>query len=335
MLPTTYKKVIVQQSGRDPHQALRIVETAMTPPSANEVLVRHHYAGINYPDIAMMMGRHSMGAKPPFDFGVEALSEVVAVGARVSGLAVGDIVLTGLPGNGYREYARIAANLALKVPALKADYLGLYNSGTAAKVLVDYVLEIQSGETIFVTGALASIGHYVVQLAKRAGNRVIGTCSNADEAAILRDLGIDYAINRSEESIPEVLAAEFSGKLDIVVEALGGSTFDAILPHVAPRARIVVMETLWEHFRNEHNIHHINLYDDLIKRSVRLIGFNFADYAQGFTIEATKLIDQFERGEIKTVIDPTVFRGLESIPTALDHLMTGAGRGKLLVKLVD
>jgi NADPH-dependent curcumin reductase CurA len=282
-----------------------------------------------------MMGINPAARNVPFDFGIEALGEVVGVGSDVQDFVVGDIVLTAIPGNGYREYARISNRLALKVPAMKPEYLGLYISGAAAKVLVDHILNIQKGDIVMVTSALGSVGHYVVQLVKRLGHTVIGTCYNADEAHLLRDLNIDYAIVRSEENVAEVLASEFAGKLNVVVDALGGTVLEAVLEQTAPRARVVLIESLWQHLRRNMDSVHIDFYHLLIQRSVSLIGFNFGDYAQGFQFEALKLIDMHERGEITTVIDSREFIGINNVSNALTYLFTGMGRGKIIVKLVE
>lgn len=43
-----------------------------------------------------------------------------------------------------------------------------------------------SGETVLVTAAAGGAGQFAVQLAKLAGNHVIGTCSSDDKVAMLK-----------------------------------------------------------------------------------------------------------------------------------------------------
>ncbi len=335
MTPETYRKVVVQQTGRDPHEALKVVEVPLGRPGPGELLVRNHYAGVNYTDLAAMMGLTDDSQHTPFDFGAEAAGEVLAVGSGVTDFKPGDMVLTALQGNGYREYSRIAQQFALKVPAMKPEYVGLYISGSAAKIAVDTVAQIGSGQTVLVTVGIGAMGHYIVQLAKRAGNTVVTTCGNPDEAAILHELGADRVIVRSQEDAAAVIAAEYEDALNVVFEGFGGEILDAALQQAAPRATFVLLETLLEHFRGGDNLHQVDFYQTIIRKSARVLGFTMSDYAQHFVLEAAKMLDFYERGEIRTVLDRASFRGVDSVPDALTHLMSGKGYGKTLVHLRD
>ena len=61
-----------------------------------------------------------------------------------------------------------------------------------------------TGETVLVTAAAGGTGMFAVQLAKLAGNHVIGTCSSASKAALLKSLGVDRVVNYKTESLKEV-----------------------------------------------------------------------------------------------------------------------------------
>ncbi|MCA9913452.1 MAG: zinc-binding dehydrogenase [Anaerolineae bacterium] len=335
MTEQTYRKVVVQETARDPHSALKIVEVAMGEPGPGELLVRNYYAGVNYTDLALMMGLTDAGQHLPFDFGAEAIGEVVAIGSGITNFQRGDIVLTGLPGNGYREYSRISQGFAMKVPAMKPEYVGLFISGSAAKIASESLAEIGSGQTVLVTVGCGSVGHYLVQLARLAGNHVISTCHNETEATLLQELGVDRIIDRSQEDVTKVLQEEYENGLQVVFEAFGGSILDAALKQAAPLAKIVLLETLHEHFRSASAVHQVNFYEMVIRKSVKILGFTMSDYAQNFILEAGKMIDLYERGEIRSIIDDRLFSGLESVPDALAHLMSGEGYGKTLVQLVD
>lgn len=335
MLPERYQKVIVHQFNSEPQRALKIVEVDMRMPSANEILVKNHYAGVNATDIARMMGIAHSVHNTPYDLGVEALGEIVAVGSSISEYELGDIVVTALPGNGYREYSTIDANFSLKLPGLRTEYLGLFISGVLAKIALEYIAEIKLSERVMVTSALSSSGHYAVQLAKAAQCFVIGSCANAEEAAILEDLGADRVINRSKEEIGKVLAQEFPGKLDVIYDSIGGSVLDACLAQTASRARVILTEALREHLRTDAPLHQIDLYNRIIQCSVSIHGLNLLDYANAIPIEGTKLLDLFELGLIKSVIDPNQFTGLNGVISALTYVSSGQARGKVMVKIIE
>jgi NADPH2:quinone reductase len=80
------------------------------------VLVRVAAAGVNRPDVMQRQGRYP--ARRASDLpGLEIAGEIVALGAKVSGLSIGDKVTALLPGGGYAAYAVAAAPLCLPVPA--------------------------------------------------------------------------------------------------------------------------------------------------------------------------------------------------------------------------
>lgn len=60
------------------------------------------------------------------------------------------------------------------------------------------VARLQAGETLLVSAASGAVGTMAVQLAKRAGARVIGSTGSADKVAYLKTLGADAVINYRE-----------------------------------------------------------------------------------------------------------------------------------------
>lgn len=332
MLPETYKKIVVAKTGIDPETCLRIQEIKLAQPKAYEILVKNRYAGVNATDIGRMMGISHYG-KLPFDFGVESLGEVVAIGERVEEFKIGDSVVTALPGNGYREYTTIDRNFALKVPALHPKYVGLFISGTIAKIALDFVADIKPNETVMVTSALGASGHFAIQLAKSQGCYVVGTCATAKEAEILRQFDIDRIIIRDDEDVEDVLENEYHDMLNVVFDTMGGQTLDACIDHSAPRARIIIAEALREHVNQESDLHQIDFYHKVIRRSLSIIGFNLSDYANAIPIESLKLLDQMERGTLRSLVDPTEFIGIDSVIDGIKHLISGEAQGKIVIKL--
>ena len=333
MLPESYKKLIVSKIGSNPHECLKIVEVPLKKLHAHEILVKNHFAGINAIDVGRMMGLDGWTQAPPFDFGIEALGEVVAVGDKVEEFKPGHQVVTALPGNGYSEYSIIDRNFTGKVPALNPKYVGVYISGAIAKIALEIVADMQANETVMVTSGLGASGHFAVQLAKIQGCHVVATCANDEEAELLQNLGTDRVINRSREDVYQVLQDEYHDMLNVVFDDRGGKILDACIEHTAPRARVVLIEALREHLYGESPQHNLDLYRKVIRRSVSLIGFNAGDYANAIPIESFKLLDKVEMGVIQSIVDPTNFEGLAAIPDAIQHLMGGTSQGKIVVKL--
>ncbi|KAF8410045.1 hypothetical protein HHK36_002565 [Tetracentron sinense] len=93
-----------------------------------------------------------------------------------------------------------------------------------------------------------------VQLAKLAGNTVVATCGGEQKAALLKELGVDRAIDYKAEDIKtvclfitfnfplrQVLKKEFPKGVDIIYESVGGEMFDLCLNALAVYGRLVVI----------------------------------------------------------------------------------------------
>src|SRR5471032_685407 len=97
-------------------EQLKTARRPVPAPAAGEVLVRVAAAGVNRPDVMQRQGKYPPPPGASDIPGLEIAGEVVALGAKVSGLALGEEVTALLAGGGYAEYALAAAPLCLPVP---------------------------------------------------------------------------------------------------------------------------------------------------------------------------------------------------------------------------
>jgi len=103
----------------------------------------------------------------------------------------------------------VAPRSIAKVAKLKPEYMSIMGSGLTASLALSEVGQMRSGQTILVTAAAGATGIFAVQLAKLAGNKVIGTCSSDEKVEYLRSLGCDRPVNYKKENLSKVLASEF------------------------------------------------------------------------------------------------------------------------------
>lgn len=336
MLPATYKKAMITHFSEDAHNALEIVETKMSAPAPNELLVRNIYAGANFMDVPRMMGLAKFYQDPPFDAGLDALGEVMQVGSDVKDFKVGDMVVTAFFGNGFREYSLIDHNLAATIQDPTPERLGLVISGSMASIVLEVVLGIKEStprQKILVTAGIGDAGHFIVQLAKLGGHHVISSCGNAEEVALLKTLGCDRVINRDDEELAEVLISEYPNGVNVAIDSFGGHYFNTCLDSLAPKGHLISMGALVEHTRHEGQTHSIDIYNKLIWKSATLHGFNLIEYAQFIPYHSQKVRQLYEAGKIRTLIDPVHFKGIERVPDAVAHLTTWQTRGKVVVEL--
>jgi NADPH-dependent curcumin reductase CurA len=330
----TYKKIIADRFAKDFRSATEIVELPIPTPTANEILVRNKFAGINSGfDTLLCQGKVPyVSLTPPFDLGVEAVGEVVAAGEAVRDFQVGDAVVTTLRGSGYREYQAIDANLAVKVREATSKVLTLMPTGISALVALEQVGEMKSNEVILVTAAAGGTGHIAVQLAKLAGNHVIGTCGSEQKAALLRKMSCDRIINYHTENLDRVLKNEYPQGINLVFDCVGKQTFDTCVENLAIRGRLVVVGFISEYGQREEEIAQPRIYHKLFWKAASVRGFLMPLYQDYAAAARDRLLNLFYTGKLNVAIDSTPFNGIESIPDAVEYLLGGQNCGKVVVK---
>jgi NADPH-dependent curcumin reductase CurA len=193
---------------------------------------------------------------------------------------------------------------------------------------------MKSGEVVCVTAAAGGLGNILVQLAANAGNEVVAVCGSAAKAERLSSLGASRVIQYRDESVAEVIAADYKDRLDLVMESVGGELFDTLVDNLAPFGRLVVCGFTSDRVPTE-RVHQERIYTKLYWKAASVRGFmnyRFAAYAAD---ARNRLLQMLERREITPLIDPRRFAGLESVADAVEHLLAGNNVGKVVVDLRD
>ncbi|MEH1788046.1 zinc-binding dehydrogenase [Nostoc sp.] len=330
----TYKKLRAKQLNPDFKSAVEIVEMPISKPAVNEILIQNKFAGINGGfDTLLCRGNLSyINLIPPFDLGVEAVGEVVAIGENVKDFQIGDAVVTTARGGGYREYQVIDASLGVKVREATPELLTLMPTGVSALVALEKVGEMKSNEVVLVTAAAGGTGHIAVQLAKLAGNHVIGTCSSEAKAKLLRELGCDRIINYRTENLNQVLKQEYPNGINLIFESVGKAVFDTCVENLAVRGRLVVVGFISEYANNVEQITQPRLYHQLSWKAASVRGFLMAHYKEYMPEASDRLLNLYYTDKLKVAVDPTQFQGIESIPDAIQYLLSGQNCGKVVVR---
>src|SRR5262245_14481794 len=113
--------------------------------------------------------------------------------------------------------------------------------GTAHDCLFEFG-RLQAGETVLVQAGTSGVGVACVQLAKRAGARVLATSSSDDKLARLRAYGMDVGINYRTGSFVEAVRQATNGRgADLVVDSVGGKTLEGSIQSVAYRGRVITV----------------------------------------------------------------------------------------------
>ena len=202
-------------------EVLQLGTLPMPQPAAGEVRVRLHASGVNPSDVKSRARRPLAGPRViPHSDGAGVIE---AVGPGVSADRVGERVWVW-NGQWQRPHGTAASHIAL--PADQAVALPAavsFDEGACLGIPALTALQavrlaaLQPGETVLVTGAGNAVGHYVTQLAARAGGRVIGTAGSAARQAAAREAGAHAVIDRRSD----VAAA--------VKDLTGGRGADAVI----------------------------------------------------------------------------------------------------------
>ena len=331
---TTYRKLIASSFSKDFRAAAQIITEPIPDPGPGQILVRNIYAGVNATDVNISAGMYTPGAVPPIDLGAEAVGEVVALGDEVDHLNVGNYVVTGDLGGGYREYSLHKARYAYPVDEPRPEYLSLLASATTASIGLSITGEMTSGETVLVTAAAGGTGQFAVQLAKLAGNHVIGTCGSDEKMHHLRELGCDRVINYRAEKVGAVLKTEYPDGVNLIYESVGGRMFDTCVKALARYGRLVIIGYISE-YQNQlpEAVSSPRIYWRLLGKSASIRSMFLPHFYKQVPEHMFKLMELYHEGKLQARIDPTEFVGVEGVADAVAYLHSGESSGKVVVKI--
>ncbi len=208
--------------GFGPPAVIGLERIEMPVPGEGEVLVRVHAAGVGPWDGWIRAGRSALPQPLPLTLGSDLSGVVVAVGPGVEAFQHGDAVF-GVTNPRFvgacAEYAVASAGMITRRPARLDDI-----DAASVPVIATTALETierggsLAGRTVLIHGAAGCVGAYAVQLAHRAGARVIATAGWRD-LDYVRSLGanvvVDYRAARFEDVARDV---------DAVLDFVGGES---------------------------------------------------------------------------------------------------------------
>jgi len=335
MFPQTYRKFILTQFGEDFRACTNIITTPWQDPGPDEVVVKNIYAGVNgvYDFNMMRNAVDYIKFTVPTDLGIETVGRVVALGRNVNTVKEGDAVATWKVGSGYRDYQIAAASRIYPIREPSPEILTLIPTGVSGKVGIERVGEMKTGETIAVSAAAGGLGHIVVQLAKQAGNHVIGLAGSDEKCALVKSLGCDRAINYTTEDVDAVLKAEYPRGIDLAYDSVGGRLFDIFVDNLAIRGRLVISGYTSEVGKPLQMVSAGRPWTKLYFKSASIRGFINPHFQEFWPDAAERLLTSYYNGALTVLVDPTPFTGLEAIPDAVAYLMAGRNRGKVVIKL--
>lgn len=341
----------------DYEKILKIKDVPEPKPKSNEVVFKVIVAGLNHDDIWGMRGK-PIPIPMPHISGTDAAGEVIAVGEDVTGIKVGDRVVshgnlscrvciactegreydcryrkvwgfqTGPLWGGYCEYTHLPEVNVVKIPENVS-----YEDAAAASMTMTtswHMLvgraKIKPGQTVLVMGGGSGMGTFGIQIAKLYGCDVIATASQNKLEECIK-LGADFAVDHRKEDwnkqvfeISKNLAKkkQTSHGVDVIFEHIGGSHWNKELALLKYGATLVTTGATTGYEVNS----------DL--RHIFFKGANILGSTQGTRSELESGIFWMSKGKIKSIID-SVYT-FENAVEAHTKMLKGNLFGKILMK---
>jgi len=177
----------------------------------------------------------------PHVVGYQAAGTIIAVGAEVTHLAVGQRVATLDVAGSHAERRAVLARNAWPVPDgldIKEASIVPVTFGTADDCLFEFG-RLKAGETVLVQAGASGVGVAAIQLAKRAGATVIATASSLERLERLRPFGMDHGIDYTRQDVVEAVMRLTDKKgVNLVVDPVGGSTLQSSINALGYRGRL-------------------------------------------------------------------------------------------------
>jgi NADPH:quinone reductase len=232
------KAAVVGEAG------VEVRELAKPEPKPNEVLIRVRASTLNRADLIVASGqRHGAVGGVGARIGLECAGEVEAVGSEVEGIWPGDRVMATAPG-GIAEYAVTDWVRVSRIPANNMTFAQAASFPVALGTMHNAVVtagRLSRGETLLIQGASAGVGLMGMQIGKLMGAAlVIGTSTDPERRARLKDFCCDLALDSSAPGWPEEAKAATGGRgVDLIVDMVSGPVANQNLAAAAVLGRIV------------------------------------------------------------------------------------------------
>lgn len=299
----------------------------------DDLLVRTRAAGVNRADLTHRRGGYG---RPDFGdstiMGLEIAGDVIAVGERVTGYAVGDRVMGIVGGGAYAEIARIDYRMAMPVP----ENISYVEAAAIAEVFVTahealiHLGRLQPGETVLIHAGAGGVGGAAVQLARAAGAKVIVT-ARASAHELVQRLGAHHAIDYTHEDFASVVVTLTADRgVDVILDFIGAPYFERNINALNFGGRLVQVGIM-----GGIDAAKIPL-DRLLYRHLHIMGTVMKSRTQQVKHEMTRRfrerwLTHFSRGELLPTIDSVY--PLADAAAAQQRMEDGLNVGKIVLTI--
>jgi trans-2-enoyl-CoA reductase len=312
----------------NPADVLRVESLPSPTPAVGEAVVKMRAAPINPADLNQIEGKYPIRAELPATPGFEGAGVVIDLGANVTNVAAGELVI--LPHNvgTWREAVAVKADELVVVPAgIKPVHAAMLkiNPMTAWRLLHDYV-DLQEGDWLIQNAANSAAGRAVIQIARELGYKTVNVVRRAELIDELRAEGGDIVLVDGENLRDEVKSATSGAPIRLGLNAVGGESALRLANCLAPGSTLVTFGAM--------SLQPLKIPNGLlIFKDLRFRGIWINKWYDNATkqerMEAFQsLFEMAKRGLLKTKVERAYPLG--EVKAAVSH----AAQGKRSVKII-
>jgi len=312
----------------NPADVLHVESPPWPTPAAGEAVVKVHAAPINPADLNQIEGKYPIRAHLPATPGFEGAGVVIDIGANVTNIAPGTLVI--LPHNvgTWRDAVAVKADELVSVPAgIEPVYAAMLkiNPMTAWRLLHDYV-DLEKGNWLIQNAANSAAGRAVIQIAHELGYKTVNVVRRAELIDELHAEGGDVVLVDGENLRDQVKAATSGAPIRLGLNAVGGESALRLANCLAPGSTLVTFGAM--------SLQPLKIPNGLlIFKDLRFRGIWINKWYDNATMQERMdafrpLFEMAKRGLLKTKVEKAYT--LSEAKAALTHAGQGKRSGKII-----
>lgn len=302
-------------------------------PSDSQILIKVAYSGINMADTYIRNGTFPGLPNPPFTLGMEGSGTIEAMGTKVRGFTVGQLVAFSATQT-YAEYVLVdiesSENWEVAVPVTTSPLIAgsISMSAKTAFLLIQRLEASTNSKTVLVHAAAGSVGGVLVQLLKELNYEVIALVGSEHKKKHVLSLGADRALNYNTENLLNIFGTDYPNGIDIIFNATGGDSISRDIELLANNGHLI-----WYGFSESNQAQ--NLESSMIKafmKSIKVELFNGGVVSKNENIAAIVAINKLIINKQLQIPIHNIYTLEEGMKAHCD-LESGNTIGKLMIKI--
>ena len=328
------RQVLINElpSGKLSEDNYKLSNAPMPVAEAGQVVVKTRAFAITAGARAGLQGSASYAGAPTTGIVMNGTGIGEVVESQSEDVPVGSMVLGS---TGWQAYVALAAESVTLIPSERESiqYLGpLGVNGLTAYFGLFRVGRPARGETVMVSAAAGSVGHFVGQMAKIQGCRVVGVCGDDSKCdKLVKELGFDAAVNYKDANFRDSLKSATPDGVDVYFDNTGGSILGSALFRLNERGRIACCGVVSQYDTSSPEPGPRGIPGLLVNKRLTMQGFLVFDYAKEYESAREEIQGWLEAGQLTSLTDEVY--GLDAAPNAFVDLLAGGNVGSRIVRL--